>query len=121
ITLECWHHNAIRKDELIGACTFGFSRVYSLVRHTLLRQWMPLTFPEKPGDVRGYVNVSVGIYGPGDDYVRCGLESRVGVIVTTIFTALEVPSGFRLVSDEDEAVSSITERVLQTPDSKFNL
>ncbi|EER04356.1 conserved hypothetical protein [Perkinsus marinus ATCC 50983] len=58
-----------------------------------------MSFPEKPGDVRGYVNVSVGIYGPGDD----------------------VPSGFRLISDEDEAVSSITERVLQTPDSKFNL
>ena len=90
---------------LIGSSTFSLSKVHSQAKHWVPREWVPITSAESPGDCRGYINVSIGVFGPGDD----------------------VPSQLSDFSISQEAAGpketlsrSIIEKVVQTPETNFH-
>ena len=91
---------------LIGSCTFSLSKIFAQAKHWVPREWFPVTSPTSPGDCRGYLNLSIGVFGPGDD----------------------VPSqlnDFQLLASEgiNEKLTlsrSIIEKIVQTPETNFN-
>ena len=87
---------------LIGSTTFSLSKVYAQAKHWIPREWVAITSEASPGETRGYINVSVGVFGPGDD----------------------VPSqlnDFQIGTESKEVISkSIIEKIVQTPETDFN-
>ena len=91
--------------ELIGSCTFALSKIFAQAKHWVPREWFPVTSASSPGDCRGYLNLSIGVFGPGDD----------------------VPSqlnDFQLLASEGmneklTASRSIIEKIVQTPETNF--
>ena len=85
---------------MIGTTTFSLSKVYAQPKHWIPREWLPITSPTSPGDCRGYVQVSIGVFGPGDD-----VPSQL--------------SDFQLSQDsvggKDVVSRSILEKIVQTP------
>jgi hypothetical protein len=105
-------HNSKRMAEfldsdgaVIGAAAFSLTFINGQNNHWLPREWLPITSPDAPGDCRGYIQVSVGVFGPGD----------------------EIPiqlSEFQLNSDssggQDSISRSILEKIVQTPETNFH-
>ena len=90
--------------ELLGTTSFSLSKVYSQPKHWIPREWLPITSPTAPGDCRGYVLVSIGVFGPGDD-----VPSQL--------------SEFQLNSDSGKDASasrSILDKIVQTPETSFH-
>ena len=90
---------------LIGTTSFSLPMVYSQPKHWIPREWLPITSPTSPGDCRGYVQVSIGVFGPGDD----------------VPTQL---SDFQLTQDsaggKDVISRSILEKIVLTPETNFH-
>ena len=90
---------------MIGTTTFSLSKVYAQPKHWIPREWLPITSPTSPGDCRGYVQVSIGVFGPGDD-----VPSQL--------------SDFQLSQDsvggKDVVSRSILEKIVQTPETSFH-
>lgn len=89
-------HYSFLSQELIGQYSFAYDRVYGNKQHTIVRQFIALTQPDKPSEPRGFLKISVGVYGIGD----------------------RVPS---LDEFEEEPVQSgnMLDRLLKTPELKL--
>ena len=98
LTIKCLQYNLISSNLLIGAATFGFDRIYELPRHMLTEEWIPLTNPDKPGKANGYVNISFGIFAPGDEVPATASSLEIG-----------------------QQVRSISERLVPAPETAFSL
>ena len=90
--------------QVLGTTTFSLSKVYSQAKHWIPREWLPITSPTSPGDCRGYVLVSIGVFGPGDN-----VPSQL--------------SEFQMITDsggKDQASRSLADKIVQTPETSFH-
>lgn len=53
--------------DFLGKMTFGLKRIYAEPRHWKPKEWFLVCDPENPSDARGFVRMSVGVFGPGDE------------------------------------------------------
>ena len=91
--------------ELIGSCTFSLSKIFAQAKHWVPREWFPVTSPSSPGDCRGYLNLSIGVFGPGDD-----VPSQLND-----FQLLAAEG----INEKLTASRSIMEKIVQTPETNF--
>lgn len=68
------HHSYRIYTHLIGVHAFGFPLIYSKPQHCIHRSWVQIISPTHPSKnkvgwpiIQGYLLVSVGIFGPGDN------------------------------------------------------
>jgi hypothetical protein len=91
---------------LIGSCTFALSKIFGQAKHWVPREWFPVTSATSPGDCRGYVNLSIGVFGPGND-----VPSQLND-----FQLLAVEG----INEKLALSRSINEKIVQTPETNFN-
>uniref|UniRef100_A0A0G4I016 C2 domain-containing protein n=1 Tax=Chromera velia CCMP2878 TaxID=1169474 RepID=A0A0G4I016_9ALVE len=53
--------------QLLGQQTFAIAAVYAKPQHFVFRQWVVLTKPDAPSEPTGFLRVSLGVFGPGDE------------------------------------------------------
>ena len=105
-------HNSKKYTELlesdgavIGSTTFSLTSIYEQTNHWLPREWLPITNPASPGDCRGYIQVSLGVFGPGDDVP----------IQLSDFQLSSIGAG-----GKDSMSRALVEKIVQTPETNFH-
>ena len=90
---------------LLGTTSFSLSKVYSQAKHWIPREWLPITSPVAPGSCRGYVLVSIGVYGPGDSVPSQLSEFQM----------------LHSVGDtKPETSRTLMDKIVQTPETSFH-
>ena len=56
----------------MGQVVFSLRKVWEEPKRTVQKCWVPIFLVETPGDIRGWIQVSVGIYGSGDIIPKIG-------------------------------------------------
>ncbi|CEL96872.1 unnamed protein product [Vitrella brassicaformis CCMP3155] len=59
-------HATFFKQEMIGMYSFSYEMIYRQNEHFLSRQWVALAQPDRPSEPKGFLKVSLGVFGPGD-------------------------------------------------------
>ena len=90
---------------LIGSAVFSLSKIRAQPKHWIPREWVPITSESCPGDTRGYVNVSVGVFGPGDDVPSQLNDFQVGA---------------HNQEGKDVISRVLCEKIVQTPETNFS-
>ncbi|CEM08625.1 unnamed protein product [Vitrella brassicaformis CCMP3155] len=61
------YHQYMFTTPLVGQYVVAFPVAYGRPQHYIHRQWVLLSQPAgEPGEVKGYLRLSVGVFGPGD-------------------------------------------------------
>eukprot|EP00929_Paragymnodinium_shiwhaense_P027034 TRINITY_DN15962_c0_g1_i1.p1 TRINITY_DN15962_c0_g1~~TRINITY_DN15962_c0_g1_i1.p1 ORF type:complete len:1367 (-),score=384.67 TRINITY_DN15962_c0_g1_i1:67-4167(-) len=73
VKISIWHKGWLG-SELLGAVTFGLQMIYEMPQHKVRKDWFPIALPASPSDIRGFVQLSLGAYSPGDSVPRQALS-----------------------------------------------
>jgi len=66
LNIECYDHNALLANELIGKYSIGLSTLYRNLNHEFYKVWVGLFHEENPNKVQGYLQISCYIIGPNE-------------------------------------------------------
>ncbi len=66
LNIECYDHNALLANELIGKHSIVLSPLYRNLNHEFYKVWVGLFHEENPNKVQGYLQISCYIIGPNE-------------------------------------------------------
>uniref|UniRef100_A0A7S4T5M2 C2 domain-containing protein n=1 Tax=Alexandrium monilatum TaxID=311494 RepID=A0A7S4T5M2_9DINO len=70
VTITVLHSGTLGLSTVLGQVVFSLQRVRAKKQHMVETAWFPAVLPENPGEVRGFVSLTIGAYGPGDRVPR---------------------------------------------------
>eukprot|EP00928_Gymnodinium_smaydae_P071948 TRINITY_DN55405_c0_g1_i1.p1 TRINITY_DN55405_c0_g1~~TRINITY_DN55405_c0_g1_i1.p1 ORF type:complete len:1356 (-),score=179.29 TRINITY_DN55405_c0_g1_i1:30-4097(-) len=71
VCITVWHtYMGGMRTMKMGSITFGMERVHANPDHMVRKDWFPLALPEAPSSPVGFVQLTLGMYGPGDAVPR---------------------------------------------------
>mmetsp|Transcript_40620 Transcript_40620/g.91210 ORF Transcript_40620/g.91210 Transcript_40620/m.91210 type:complete len:1406 (+) Transcript_40620:175-4392(+) len=60
-------HAALFRNEPLGDVVISIRQIYDRPGHFISRDWFPIALKDQPGEARGFVELTIGAYGPGDE------------------------------------------------------
>lgn len=66
LSIKVYSRNDFFSNDLIGSYEFALNHVHRQQNHQFYRHWMPLTLPDNPGNIQGFLLATVYVLMPGD-------------------------------------------------------
>lgn len=70
VTVTVLHSGSLGLSKVLGQVVFSLQKVRAQKQHMVETAWFPVVVTENPGEVRGFVRLTLGAYGPGDRVPR---------------------------------------------------